>query len=127
MDNKVHLWTAFDAEAFAISTAKYSKSINVGQYRPGGFFSVQVYLNDADGSMTLGWQASNDNTNFVNAYDSDGAAWAAICTSFAFNGGPATDGRAVFTVQPPPCKYLRIIATPSAHAITGLTVIVSII
>lgn len=127
MDNKIHLWTPFDATAFASGTAQYSSSINVGLYRPNGFFSTQVYLNDADGSMTLEWQASNDNTNFIEAYDEDGNEWPAICTSFAYNGGIGTNGRAVFTIQPPPGKYLRIKATPSAHAITGLTVIVSII
>jgi hypothetical protein len=128
----IYVQKMFDAEVFASSTAEYSKDkagdavvIDLNQFDGEGYFAVQVYLNDADGSMTLEWEGSNDGTNYVAAYDDNGNAWSNICTSFAFGGGPATNGRAVFTVQPPPCRYLRIKATPSAHAITGLTVIVS--
>lgn len=130
---QVYVKHMFTSEAFASGTAEYSKDtagtavvIDCNEYKSVGYFAIQVYLNDADGSMTLEWEGSNDGTNYVEAYDADGNAWDNICTSLAFGGGPATNGRAVYTIQPPPCRYLRIKATPSAHAITGLTVIVSI-
>lgn len=125
-DNRYHSVSLFSSEAFESSTAEYSAVINMDAIRknkkPDGYFSVQVYLNDADGSMTLEWLGSNDGTNYTEPYDSDGNAWDDICTSFAYDGGPGGDGRAIFTVQPPPTKYLKVKGTPSAHAITGLTV-----
>lgn len=121
------LKTVFSAEPLAVSTPKYSSVIDLDAC--GGFavFGIQVYVNDANGNVTLNWEGSNDNVHWVKAYDSDGNAWPDICAAFAYNGGINADGRAVFTIQPSPCRYLRIKATPSAHVIDGLTVIVSIV
>lgn len=114
-------------EAFASGVAEYSAAIDMNDYKPGGYVTLQVYLDDADGSITLEWEVSHDGINFTEPLDENGTRVPNILTSFAFNHGKATDGREMLPIPVPTMgRYVRIKATPSAHVITGLTVIIGI-
>lgn len=112
-------------EGLVASTAETSEIIEVNKIFATGFWGLQVDLNDNDGSVTIEWLVSNDGTNFREALNPDGTRWSNICTAFAFNDGESVDGLEMFTVQPPPFKYLRLRITPSAHNIFNLNIIVS--
>lgn len=114
--------TVFDAQAIADTTAVLSDPIDMSAYKPEGYYTVYVYVDDAAGNIDLEWLVSMDGVTYLEPLDRNGVRIANICTDFAFNEGPGSDGKEIFTVPTPTMgKFVKIRATAS-QALDGLTV-----
>jgi len=113
MSNKnIFIRNIFSAVTVDAAGNEVSEAIDLDDYKPEGFFSLQITLT-GDGTGKFEYQLSNDGTNyFTPSSGSD------IVTAHTVASGPGGDGKDIYTFQPELAKYMKIKVTETVEANT---------
>ena len=105
--NVIYRQVLFNNISLTAGSVSYAY-IDVGKLRPNGIASIQVYLNDADGAITMEWEVSNNDISiapasraYVEPLGMTGIRIADICTAFTKAQAKAGDGREIFPIKEP--------------------------
>lgn len=98
----------FETETIAASGTAYSEVIDLNDYKPVGYFSIQVELTGA-GTAQLTYELSNDGLTYLTP-----STAVDIVTAHTVASGPGSDGKDIYSFAPELAKYLKITATETS-------------
>lgn len=123
--NAINVMSVWSSNAITKNTAEESNIIDLDMLAINGYFGAQLYMVEATNTsvIKLQWGVSNDGTNFH--YSSDAAD--DIVTAFKANSGPSTNGRAMYSFDPIPSRFIRFKATETETStdVTGFSLTVA--
>ena len=100
----------FSSTAIAKSGTSTSADIDLSDYKPLGYFSLQLTVT-GDGTAQIKYQLSNDGDTFVTPTSAQDIVTAHTKTT-------GTSGVDIYSFFPEPAKYIRIVATETGGANT---------
>lgn len=102
--------TVFAGLVVAASGSVYSNGLSLLGLE--GYVSL-YFANSGDGTATLIYELSNDNTNW-----SQVTTLSSLATGFVKTSGPASDGKTFLYFNPPVAAWLRLKVTETGGAST---------
>lgn len=104
----VRTMIVFNAETVAASGNSSSAAINLNDFKPNGYFSLQITLTGS-GTGKFEYELSNDGVNYLTP-----SSAADIITAHDVTTGPASDGKDLYSFSPELAKYMKIKVTETS-------------
>lgn len=108
----------FTGNTIAASGSLTSAPIDLNRVHPSGFFSFHMIDLTGTGTAKVTFEVSNDDNSDGAAVWVTPAAASDIVTAHTATSGPGGDGNELYTFNPPPARYLRIVITETGTSNT---------
>lgn len=116
--NNLKVNTVFGAKTVAASGTETSGIVDISG--ANGFFSLQIAVT-GDGTVKLGYIASNDGNDFLAPEgEYSGSNFAEIISSLTKTSGPGSDGKVIIQFSPHFARYYKFVAieTGTSNSVT---------